>query len=647
VGEPGPERVVAPVGSRYTPPTMSNSTTRTPGSSIGIDRDRRSRWFVVVALGVLAAGLGLRLMGLGWDEYTGLNPDERWGVMVVAEMGLPGAQPHGPAAAAAAARGDDGYFATSGSALNPRNTGRKWVWGDLPAMLATVVLHLEHVSGFSRELAAARQLTAVVDSLTIVLVIALALDAGLDERAALVAGILYAVTPLALQHAHFFVVDVYATCAGTAALAAACRIVRRGRWGSALAGGAAVGAAVACKASMVLVAVPVGLAALAARPREASAATGRRLRWRPVLLTVAAAAASLLTFRLVHPYAFSGPGLFDIGIDTRWWHDLTSAAAQQRASFDAPWAWQWIGRAPTYLLGNLAQWALGPPLAVAAAAGVVWAGFRGLRRGAPALLVPAGWVVLVVVLVSLQTVKSIRYVLPAVPAMAVVAAGMLIELAAAGSRFRRAVGATAAAVVMVATAGFGFAVVELHLGEHPRLAASRWIMDHVPEGATIANESRFDDALPWTALYNGAYRNGFIEGRFHDVRLGMDLPDSPAKLDRMVSAMASANWLVVSSDRMRAPMSRLPERFPLTAAYYEMLFDGKLGYALAATFEHRPRWFGLMEMDDSRAEEAWRVNDHPTVWVFRRTAAFDASALVRALTPAALAAVHTPGTETR
>ena len=602
--------------------------------------------FLAAAMGILAAGLGLRLMGLGWDEFTGLNPDERWGVMVVGEMGLPGAEPHGAAAAAAAARGESGYLATSGSALNPRNTGKRWVWGDLPPMVATVFLHLEGTDGFHNDLAAARELTAVVDSFTILLVISLALSAGLDERAALLAGILYAVTPLALQHAHFFVVDVFATCAVTATLAASCRLARHGRWRGAVASGAALGTAVACKASMVLAAVPVGVAALVARPRNPSA-VGRLHRLRPAALALVAAAASLVAFRLVHPYAFSGPGLFDLAIDPRWWHDLMTAAAQQRAGFDAPWAWQWIGRAPTFLLGNLVRWALGPPLAAATAAGLVWAGYRGIRGETPELLLAAGWVVLVVGLVALTTVKSIRYVLPAVPAMTVMAAAVLYELATTGSRARRAVGAAAGAAVVVATTGFGFAVVDLHLGEHPRLEASRWIMDHVPEGATIANESRYDDALPWTVLYQGAYRNGFGEGRFHDVRLGMDLPDSPAKLHRMVMVMASAQWLVVSSDRLRAPMSRLHKRFPLTAAYYRMLFDGRLGYDLVATFEKRPRWFGLVELDDSEAEEAWRVNDHPTAWVFRRTPSFDAGDVERTLAPAVPEAPRQPETEAR
>ena len=551
--------------------------------------------------------------------------------MVVGDMGFPGERPVDPAALAAGAIGEDGYFATSGSALNPRNTGKKWVWGDLPVMLATPLVRLTSGSGLSFELRDGRSLAAVIDTITTGLVVVLALEVGLSGWAALVAGLLYALTPLALQHAHFFVVDPFATCATTGTLILASRLIYRGGWAMAVAAGCAVGIAVACKVSMVLAAVPVGVAALALGCCGHGESWGRWRHARGLVIAAVAGVAAVLFFRLIHPYAFVGPGVLDVRLDGRWWQGLMSAAAQQKAGYDAPWAWQWVGRSPLFFFRNLALWALGPPLAVAGFAGIAWAGVEAWWQRNPRLLVPAGWCVLVFGVVAMQTVKSIRYALPAVPALAVVAAGFLAAMIGADTRWRRNVGVALLVVVLIGTAGFGVALVGLHVAPHPRQSASQWILDHVAPGTVVINESAYDDALPWTVVRNGRFVNGLASGLYEDLRLEVHWPDTRSKLDHMLKLLRRGEVLVVSSNRLRMPIERLPERFPMTTAYYELLESGELGFELVAVFERRPRWFGVVPLDDSRAEEAWRINDHPVVRVYRKGGGFDPDSMARVL----------------
>src|SRR5262249_21777302 len=58
--------------------------------------------------------------------------------------------------------------------------------------------------------------------------------------------------------------------------------------------------------------------------------------------------------------------------------------------------------------------------------------------------------------------------------------------------------------------------------------------------------------------------------------------------------------------------------YPMTTRYYQLLFEGKLGFHLAAHFENSPHLLGYT-LDDSGADESFSVYDHPPVWIFTRT----------------------------
>ncbi len=93
----------------------------------------------------------------------------------------------------------------------------------------------------------------------------------------------------------------------------------------------------------------------------------------------------------------------------------------------------------------------------------------------------------------------------------------------------------------------------------------------------------------------------------------------------------------MSSTRQLGSITRLPPRYPLTIAYYEALFAGRLGYELVETFLADMR-IGPLRVNDVfgalawgrepevgwpppgvwAAEEAFSVYDHPPVWIFKK-----------------------------
>ena len=97
--------------------------------------------------------------------------------------------------------------------------------------------------------------------------------------------------------------------------------------------------------------------------------------------------------------------------------------------------------------------------------------------------------------------------------------------------------------------------------------------------------------------------------------------ESPAKEAHMNAVLASADWIVLSSNRGYGSLLRLPSRFPRTGQYYRDLFAGRLDFRREAVFTSYPRidlGFFSWEFPDDGAEEVFSVYDHPQVMIFRR-----------------------------
>lgn len=84
-------------------------------------------------------------------------------------------------------------------------------------------------------------------------------------------------------------------------------------------------------------AVLIRLARVPAKNRQEQA-------WRAFGYLVMAAFVSLLVFRVLQPYAFSGPGFFGLKLNPQWLANLRELEAQRSADVDFPPAMQWARR---------------------------------------------------------------------------------------------------------------------------------------------------------------------------------------------------------------------------------------------------------------------------------------------------------------
>ena len=180
-----------------------------------------------------------------------------------------------------------------------------------------------------------------------------------------------------------------------------------------------------------------------------------------------------------------------------------------------------------------------------------------------------------------------------------------------------------AALVLLGTLAWAFAYTRIYTQPTTRVHASQWIYQNVPANSVLAVE-HWDDGLPLRLPTPGV-----APEQFRYVQLPVFYPDNAGKLDEMIAALNQADYVVISSGRTHTTLSGLPARFPMMAHYYRHLFAGSLGFAPAQAFTSYPRLFGW-EINDSRAEEQFKVFDHPAVYLFRKTADYD-PARVRAL----------------
>ena len=552
--------------------------------------------FAVVTL--FWAALWLRLMGTAWDGWAGLHPDERHMVFVTMDalQGLqqPGIRDHGLSWL---------WFAPE-SPLNPRATGRLYVYGELPVLVVTFLARLSGVTDWGGVMQIGRHLSATLDASVVLAVFMLAHRLTLRPGAALVAAALYALAPTPLQLANFFTVDAWASALAVWALVPMLALAE-GRGRAAPVAGLLAGLAVACKISTVVLLAPA-LLSVALYLRIAGPGRG-------FLAAAAGILLGFLTLRMASPFSFSGPGFWGLAISPQALEDFHEIGAYFRDSGPPPnWFW-FAGYSPLELLRDLALFGAGPALTLLALPAVG----LGLRMR------PAAWVLLVTLaghlLAGLWMWQWVlRYFAPALPVLAVLASVAL-------ARLPRPI-----PVLLLALAcWWGAGAARLHLGPNPRVVATEW-MRALPAGTAIGVETDWDEGLPvqrYTPVSLPAHET---PGPFRFIKLQLTDAEDEGTARRLAEALDQTEYLAISSGRQSEVIPRLPQRFPIVTRYYAALAEGRLCFTrvfLADSGFPLP----LFPFDDRFTQEPWRVYDHPVVQIWQKEPCFNRTAAERIL----------------
>ena len=483
-------------------------------------------------------------------------------------------------------------------------------------VFAKAVAPLLGKKGYGETHLVGRALSGFFDLLTVWLVYRIT-RRFTHRRAALFAAGLSAFCVLGIQLSHFWAVDAVLTAFTAAALYGAVRIAqdRSGIAGDALTG-VAIGLAAACKITALALFAPVGIALLVraftrGRGRGAIGVVGSLFAAVPRGLALLAAAA--VTVRVLLPHVFLGPSPLSFRLDPRWLDDLRRLKILSSSVAGFPPALQWAGRTLLYPVENFVLWGAGVAFGLAAIVALVWSIAAILRRDAARARAadavrPLPLPVPRPDAASSRSATSTRRTPRWRPSPAWRSRRGWRARASRGSRVLCALG------VLGVTFLWAVAFTSIYRRPHTRVEATRWIYAHVPPPKAFANES-WDDGLPMPMPDNDP-------ARYAGPSMPLFDPDSPEKVETCWSRRSTeADWVAVTSGRVYMNVTRVPEVFPMSIAYYRALFDGRLGFERAADFTSYPS-LGPLRFPDDRAEEQFTVYDHPRVLLFRKTPAF-------------------------
>ena len=567
---------------------------------------------------ILLVALGLRLYGIDWDQGNGFHPDERSIYMradcmyrVLSESPgyaecsefreHPAMEPGIP--------GPRVFLDAEKSPLNPH-------WFPLGSILIYLIVAVRFALAPLIDLGSLLEMSYIGRSIVVLADVGTVFMAYLlgkriySRRVGLLAAGLVALAVVHIQHSHFYRPEPLLVFFLMVSFWFMLQVMEKRRLRDSLLLGVFVGLTLAAKVSVLPLVLPLALAygfRLVTDSRGSWAVPLQKDTERVIAHALMAGVVAVAVFLITTPYALLD--MFNFIADIKWQADMARTAGT------VPFTVQYVGTTPfLYELRQTSVWALGLPLGIVAWGGLVFTLGIAIFKVAKKHPLPRGEILLLawvipnfLMLGYFFEVKFLRYIFPIIPFLILMGSGALFWMldrarSLSASPVRLGPGFVAMrgllaryaphavigviAFVVAATAFYALAFESVYARAHPAIQASRWINENVPRDSTIVTDNHWDEGI--RDIYSYKVR----QIRIYE-------PDTLDKMDTMAGYLSEGDYLVFYSNRTYGSVARLPERYPFSSQYYQLLFSGELGYQPQRAFTSYPELLGVAFVDDT------------------------------------------------
>ena len=478
---------------------------------------------VILFIFIILLGAYLRIYGINWDQDFHLHPDERFLTMVETSI--------------SPVSSFQEYFNTATSSLNPHNildaNGNSvfpfFVYGTLPLFIVRYAAEWTGQTGYNQVFLVGRYLSGLFDIGTIILVFFFARKLFSKQWLPYLAAFLYACSVLPIQISHFFIVDNFTTFFSTFALYAAVNIWKslskndqvhpykiKPLQGVFDFGGfkyyaifaIAFGMALASKINAGVVVIFLPLAIFLNDPKILKNTSSHKWKTRFHHL-VFAGILSFLVFRIFQPYAFTGPGFFNILPNSKWIDNLRELAALSSGDSNYPPSLQWARRTFWFPIQNLVIWGLGLPAGIFAILGLIlmgWKIFHGHWEKYGLI-----WIFSIGYLIWQSSLwnPTMRYFLLIYPALSIIASWFLFQVIRLIMKahykklliIKRIFILIICSSLILGTFIWAISFINIYRKPMTRIAASEWIYENVESAVNLSMQDQngvFSQPLPYT-----------------------------------------------------------------------------------------------------------------------------------------------------
>lgn len=269
-------------------------------------------------------------------------------------------------------------------------------------------------------------------------------------------------------------------------------------------------------------------------------------------------------------------------------------------------------------LTDTIPYALGLPLFAASLGGCVMA---IARRDRPALVV-LSWIVIYFLAVGGHHLKPVRYIIPLLPPLIVLAAQACVYCLQHPTR--RPLGIAITTIVAVPSMVLGLMTWNPFGVTDSRIQARRWIATNVPADAAILTEG------------GGFPSDGLFAEHIHrrQLRASELIRTAPcvseaARIRDVQRLAGGVEWFGLIEENRQRHFLAVPAAYPVGYGFYERLRTGELGFELAARFMV-PAGIGPIQWQRSYDEPTMTAFDHPTVSVYRKAEGRDPGQILAA-----------------